>query len=477
MSAIDSFCPVGIGGTKGIDVSRLKIFVGGLNPSQGSKDLFDIFSPFGTIREAVVIPDRFRVRSRCYGFVTFKHSDSVARVFADSPIVTALGQRLSVVLAASNTKPRRAHFAVKHGVSGHKPLPRVAEEQSITPRSRPNQHGMADLFRTANIQPIAPAKLYVDDSPTKTDPVKGQWPNADIKRDYHNLKAVPVDKDKENEDPNQSASSSWRLISVQTESSMKATNEIKKQSTTRSATSLSSRWSQFKSSKNEHRMDSVVDEQDDRRRRWSLHEPPTIRSPTPSLREQEVQCVDESEQLDIPCTGSDIEGVEDTAESMDLMVDLDSVFDEVVSRMEEEMHSLNKAPSTFDLRGGPGAAAIECLDEVSSRSYHDPTFTAQSVSSMQQQPTIHNIAVTGQPLIGHHGYFVLSPSEMNQSMHYEQSAYPLGMDQMVQPQWMTPNGSTYAADYEMVREMQTNTEFSMYSVSNHAAYQQSSYGI
>ena len=68
---IDAFCPVGIGGTKGIDTTHLKIFVGGLLPTHTSKDLYDIFAPFGTIRESVVIPDRFRVRSRCYGFVKF----------------------------------------------------------------------------------------------------------------------------------------------------------------------------------------------------------------------------------------------------------------------------------------------------------------------------------------------------------------------------------------------------------------------
>jgi hypothetical protein len=204
MSAIDLFCPVGIGGTKGIDVSNLKIFVGGLHPNQGSRDLFDVFSSFGTIREAVVIPDRFRVRSRCYGFVTFKHHHSVTRVFAEQPIMMANGQRLSVVLASSNTKPRRAHFSVKHGVSGHKPLPMVKEEEESTPR---NQSSTADLYRIANIQPIAPAKLYVDDyAATKTKTVGNHWPNADIKRDCHHLKTVAVDK--ENEDPN--VPTSWR---------------------------------------------------------------------------------------------------------------------------------------------------------------------------------------------------------------------------------------------------------------------------
>ena len=71
---IDAFCPVGIGGTKGIDTTHLKVFVGGLLPNHTSKDLYDIFASFGVIRESVVIPDRFRVRSRCYGFVCFKLS-------------------------------------------------------------------------------------------------------------------------------------------------------------------------------------------------------------------------------------------------------------------------------------------------------------------------------------------------------------------------------------------------------------------
>merc|ERR1712154_84669 len=102
------------GGTKGIDSTHLKIFVGGLSPNHTSKDLYDMFSAYGVIRESVVIPDRFRVRSRCYGFVTFKCEESVSSAFKDLPITTESGTKLTVVLASSNSKPRRAHFNVIH---------------------------------------------------------------------------------------------------------------------------------------------------------------------------------------------------------------------------------------------------------------------------------------------------------------------------------------------------------------------------
>lgn len=108
----------------------------------------------------------------------------MARVFSSVPIIAPNGQKLSVVLAASNTKPRRAHFSVKHGTSGHKPLPMVKEDEETTPKIKvysnsrsthcnsaqstsPNKkisvYTDPSLYRTANIQPIAPAKLYVEE--------------------------------------------------------------------------------------------------------------------------------------------------------------------------------------------------------------------------------------------------------------------------------------------------------------------------
>lgn len=182
---MDRFCPVGIGGTHGIDTTDLKIFVAGLLQSQSSKDLHDLFVPFGIIREAVIIPDRLRARSRCYGFVeslciriflyrrfhivdlylirhyisynviirqvTFVDKSSVIEVLDNLPFTLYNGKELTVTLAASNAKPRRAQFTVKHGVSGHKSLPQNPGENLI--------YDDPSLLRTANIQPIEPATL------------------------------------------------------------------------------------------------------------------------------------------------------------------------------------------------------------------------------------------------------------------------------------------------------------------------------
>ena len=119
--------------------------------------------------------------------MTFADHESVSEVFRKSPITTSNGAKLTVVLASANTKPRRAHFNVKHGTSGHKPLPMVKEEEdafkrdAVPPKSimvkakTKNRYSKTtkieetkvgiytdpSLFRTANIQPIAPASFHV----------------------------------------------------------------------------------------------------------------------------------------------------------------------------------------------------------------------------------------------------------------------------------------------------------------------------
>jgi len=143
---IDAFLPVGIGGTKDLDTSELKLFVGGLFPDQSSNELHEMFSSFGSIREAVVIPDRFRARSRCFGFVTFVERSSVLKVLDALPIISKHGNRLTV--AQSSSKPRTERFTVSHG------------------KAAPSQNQMTDLsgkslLRTINIQQIRPAKLEV----------------------------------------------------------------------------------------------------------------------------------------------------------------------------------------------------------------------------------------------------------------------------------------------------------------------------
>lgn len=192
---IDGFCPVGIGGTKGIDTSQLKLFVGGLSPKQRSKDLFETFAKYGTIREAVVIPDRFRVRSKCYGFVIFKDKKSVSKVFASLPMETKDGKPMTVVLASTNCKPRRARFNVKHGVVGHKQLVENKNDNSV--------YSDSSLFRTANIQQIEPAKLYITQSDKKKQKeAPNGWPNDEIGKDYRNLRKMKVRKHKNKNNEN-----------------------------------------------------------------------------------------------------------------------------------------------------------------------------------------------------------------------------------------------------------------------------------
>lgn len=87
--------------------------------------------------------------------VTFAEEYSVRDVLESLPFILCTGKELTVTLAASNAKPRRAHFTVKHGVSGHKSLPQNPGENLI--------YDDPSLLRTINIQPIEPAKLVVDD--------------------------------------------------------------------------------------------------------------------------------------------------------------------------------------------------------------------------------------------------------------------------------------------------------------------------
>merc|ERR1712130_342493 len=61
-------------------------------------------------------------------------------------------------------KPRRAHFRVKHGVSGPTALP-----QNPGQRTEEMIYDDPSWLRTVNIQSIEPAKLFIDDSPSDID--------------------------------------------------------------------------------------------------------------------------------------------------------------------------------------------------------------------------------------------------------------------------------------------------------------------
>lgn len=104
---VSQFCAIGIGGTD-IDTQQLKIFVGGLPPDFSSQNLYEKFHHFGEIREACIIPDRFRVRSRGYGFITFRDENTVKNVLKSIPFFVRDSngnkRKLTVVLASANSK-------------------------------------------------------------------------------------------------------------------------------------------------------------------------------------------------------------------------------------------------------------------------------------------------------------------------------------------------------------------------------------
>ena len=77
--------------------------------------------------------------------MTFRDASSVLNVMENLPITNGIGGVLTVTIAARNTKPRRATFTVSHGSSNQ-----VEDAEKA-------------LLRTANIQNIKPAKLFLDD--------------------------------------------------------------------------------------------------------------------------------------------------------------------------------------------------------------------------------------------------------------------------------------------------------------------------
>ncbi|XP_064969496.1 uncharacterized protein LOC103973857 isoform X1 [Musa acuminata AAA Group] len=88
------------------DTTLTKVFVGGLAWETKSETLRRHFEQFGEILEAVVITDKNTGRSKGYGFVTFRQSESAKRACADpSPVID--GRRANCNLASLG-RPRPA---------------------------------------------------------------------------------------------------------------------------------------------------------------------------------------------------------------------------------------------------------------------------------------------------------------------------------------------------------------------------------
>lgn len=63
---------------------KRKLFIGGCSPSTTSDSLREAFSKFGTILEAQIMKDRFRGRSRGFGFVTFEDDESLQSALSET---------------------------------------------------------------------------------------------------------------------------------------------------------------------------------------------------------------------------------------------------------------------------------------------------------------------------------------------------------------------------------------------------------
>ncbi|KAG0503768.1 hypothetical protein HPP92_003840 [Vanilla planifolia] len=81
------------------DTTLTKVFVGGLAWETPTDELRRYFEQFGDILEAVIITDKNTGRSKGYGFVTFRDSESARRSVADpNPLID--GRRANCNIAA-----------------------------------------------------------------------------------------------------------------------------------------------------------------------------------------------------------------------------------------------------------------------------------------------------------------------------------------------------------------------------------------
>lgn len=97
------------------DTTYSKVFVGGLAWETQSEMLQRYFEQFGEILEAVVISDKNTGRSKGYGFVTFRNSESAIRACANpSPIID--GRRANCNLASLGRPQPAPPYGTQHMV-------------------------------------------------------------------------------------------------------------------------------------------------------------------------------------------------------------------------------------------------------------------------------------------------------------------------------------------------------------------------
>ncbi|CAL9106484.1 unnamed protein product, partial [Musa acuminata var. zebrina] len=85
------------------DTTFTKVFVGGLAWETPTEELRRYFEQFGEILEAVIITDKITGRSKGYGFVTFRESETATRSVADpNPVID--GRRANCKIASAGKR-------------------------------------------------------------------------------------------------------------------------------------------------------------------------------------------------------------------------------------------------------------------------------------------------------------------------------------------------------------------------------------
>ncbi len=79
-----------------------KIYVGNLPFSVDDNELKGVFEKFGNITEAVIIVDKFRNRSKGFGFVTFETEEAVEKAVSEMNGKEVSGREIKV----SKARPR-----------------------------------------------------------------------------------------------------------------------------------------------------------------------------------------------------------------------------------------------------------------------------------------------------------------------------------------------------------------------------------
>ncbi|ESO10971.1 hypothetical protein HELRODRAFT_132012, partial [Helobdella robusta] len=70
-------------GSKSLENSKKKIFIGGLPVNVTEEQLADHFNQYGPVTEVVIMLDQQKLRSRGFGFITFESEECVDKVVQD----------------------------------------------------------------------------------------------------------------------------------------------------------------------------------------------------------------------------------------------------------------------------------------------------------------------------------------------------------------------------------------------------------